>query len=124
MRQKTRAKRVCVPSRLILFFSRDTREKEREMPYMYTVAATATRRNSKTTIIKANSKEVVRKKKTGRLRLIKDARFVLKTFIFLIYLYIFFFYASLLVKFLQRISLMNFIHTNNFHSANMCGIHL
>lgn len=101
----------------LIFLSGHEREKERERGKekkrervliwpVYMVAATATRRNSKTTIIKANSKEVVCKKKTGRLRLMKDARFVLKTFIFLIYLY---FYSF----FFMRLCSLNFFDVSH-----------
>lgn len=57
--QRTRAKRVCVPSRSTLFFSRDIRKKKREHGALIWATATTTRHNSKTTIIKVNSKEVV-----------------------------------------------------------------
>lgn len=51
-------------------------------------SSTATRRNSKTTIIKANSKAGSLRKENGSW-LMKDVRFVLKTFIFLIHFYLF-----------------------------------
>lgn len=48
----------------LIFLSEYKRERENELIWVaYMAAATTTRHNSKTTIIKANSKEVVRKKR-------------------------------------------------------------
>jgi len=85
MWQKTRAKRVYLPGKLN-FLSRCKREREMciNMDRTWPYAVTTTRHNSKTTIIKANSKEAVcKKRKKNESPAVNERHLVLKRLSFL-----------------------------------------